>query len=60
MNHILVIGATGNVGRQVVAQLPDTGLRVRAFARNHSPLIFHRMSKWYRATLLFQKPWRRA
>ena len=32
MNKILVTGATGNVGRQVVAQLP--GAQVRAVARN--------------------------
>jgi len=34
MNRILVIGATGRVGRQVLSQLPATGLRVRALARN--------------------------
>ena len=34
MNHILIIGATGRVGRQVVAQLPATGVQVRALARN--------------------------
>lgn len=34
MNHILVIGATGRVGRQVLSQLPATGVRVRALARD--------------------------
>ncbi len=34
MNRILVIGATGRVGRQVLSQLPATGVRVRALARN--------------------------
>jgi uncharacterized protein YbjT (DUF2867 family) len=34
VNRILIIGATGTVGRQVVAQLPATGARVRALARN--------------------------
>src|SRR5438034_11830457 len=34
MNRILVIGATGNIGRQVVSQLLGTGVRVRALARN--------------------------
>jgi len=34
MNRILLIGATGTVGRQVVSQLPATGVRVRALARN--------------------------
>ena len=34
MNRILVIGATGNVGRQVVSQLPVTDVRVRALARD--------------------------
>jgi uncharacterized protein YbjT (DUF2867 family) len=34
MNRILVIGATGNVGRAVVAELPTTGVEVRALVRN--------------------------
>ncbi len=34
MNRILVIGATGNIGREVLAQLPATGARVRALVRN--------------------------
>lgn len=34
MNRILIIGATGRVGRHVLAQLPATGVRVRALARN--------------------------
>lgn len=34
MSRILVIGATGNVGRQVVSQLLGRGAQVRAFARN--------------------------
>ena len=34
MNRILVIGATGNIGRQVVAQLPASSVRVRALVRN--------------------------
>ncbi|MGO9257063.1 MAG: NAD(P)H-binding protein [Bryobacteraceae bacterium] len=34
MNRILIIGATGRVGRQVLSQLPATGVRVRALARN--------------------------
>ena len=34
MKRILVIGATGRVGRQVLSQLPATGVRVRALARN--------------------------
>jgi uncharacterized protein YbjT (DUF2867 family) len=34
MNRILVIGATGRVGRQLLSQLPRTGVRVRALARN--------------------------
>ncbi|HEV2669133.1 MAG TPA: NAD(P)H-binding protein, partial [Blastocatellia bacterium] len=33
-NTILVTGATGNVGRQVVSQLLATGARVRALTRN--------------------------
>ena len=34
MNRILVIGGTGNVGRQVGYQLRTTGARFRAMARN--------------------------
>jgi uncharacterized protein YbjT (DUF2867 family) len=34
MNHILVIGGTGTVGRQVLRRLAATGAQVRALARN--------------------------
>src|SRR5882724_604854 len=34
MSHILVIGSTGTVGRQVVSRLAATGAQVRALARN--------------------------
>lgn len=34
MKRTLIIGATGTVGRQVVAQLAATGVHVRALARN--------------------------
>src|SRR5881397_3954544 len=34
MNRILIIGASGNVGRQVLCQLPAAGARVRALVRN--------------------------
>jgi uncharacterized protein YbjT (DUF2867 family) len=34
MENILITGATGNVGRQVVSQLLATDVRVRAMARN--------------------------
>src|SRR5437762_10937189 len=34
MNHILVIGGTGTIGRQVLSQLVARGARVRAMARN--------------------------
>ncbi len=34
MNRILVAGATGRVGRQVVCQLSATGARIRALFRN--------------------------
>src|SRR5262245_1141688 len=34
MRRILVIGATGNVGRQVVSQLAAAGAQVRAMVRN--------------------------
>jgi uncharacterized protein YbjT (DUF2867 family) len=34
MNHILVIGGTGTIGRQVLSRLATTGAQVRALARN--------------------------
>jgi uncharacterized protein YbjT (DUF2867 family) len=34
MNRVLVIGATGNVGREAVSQLLVTGLPIRALTRN--------------------------
>jgi uncharacterized protein YbjT (DUF2867 family) len=34
MNRALVIGATGNIGRQVVSQLRASGAQVRALTRN--------------------------
>ena len=34
MNRVLIIGATGNVGRKVLSQLPATGVSVRALVRN--------------------------
>ena len=34
MDRVLVIGATGNIGRQVVSQLASRGVQVRAMTRN--------------------------
>ena len=34
MHRILVIGATGNIGRQLLSQLPATGAQVRALTRH--------------------------
>jgi uncharacterized protein YbjT (DUF2867 family) len=34
MRRVLVTGATGNIGREVVEQLRDTGCRIRALSRN--------------------------
>jgi uncharacterized protein YbjT (DUF2867 family) len=34
MNRVLIIGATGTVGRQVLSQLTATGAKVRALTRN--------------------------
>src|SRR5262245_48376655 len=34
MNHILIIGGTGNIGRQVVIQLTATREQVRALVRD--------------------------
>src|SRR5439155_6791665 len=40
MNHILVIGGTGTVGRQVLSRLADRVAQVRALARNPSAARF--------------------
>ena len=40
MNHILVIGETGTVGRQVLSRLADRVAQVRALARNPSAARF--------------------
>jgi uncharacterized protein YbjT (DUF2867 family) len=34
VNRILITGATGNIGGQVLSQLPSSGLQVRALVRN--------------------------
>jgi uncharacterized protein YbjT (DUF2867 family) len=34
MNRILIVGGSGNIGRQVICQLTATGVQVRALARN--------------------------
>ena len=40
MHRVLVIGATGNVGREVVRQLSDWGPKVRALARRPESAAF--------------------
>ena len=40
MNHILVIGGTGTVGRHVVSRLAATGAQIRALARNPGTASF--------------------
>jgi uncharacterized protein YbjT (DUF2867 family) len=40
VNRVLVIGATGRVGRQVVSQLQATGAEVSALARNPDAACF--------------------
>jgi uncharacterized protein YbjT (DUF2867 family) len=40
MNRILVIGATGNIGSQVVAQLSAAGVPVRAMTRSPEAALF--------------------
>ena len=45
MKRVLVTGATGNVGRQVVEQLRGTACRIRALSRNpHSANLPHDVS----------------
>lgn len=40
MNRILIIGATGNVGRQVLAQLAFANARIRVLSRNPDAAAF--------------------
>lgn len=47
---ILVTGATGNVGRQVVARLRELGAPVRALVRDPVPRSFPRASRWSAVT----------
>jgi uncharacterized protein YbjT (DUF2867 family) len=44
MTHILVIGGTGSVGRQVVSPLSAAGAEVRALARNPAARFLLRRS----------------
>src|SRR5262245_46262257 len=34
VKHILITGATGNIGNQVLWQLPSSGMHIRALVRN--------------------------
>jgi uncharacterized protein YbjT (DUF2867 family) len=34
MKRVLITGATGNIGRQIISSLPSSGLHVRALVRN--------------------------
>jgi uncharacterized protein YbjT (DUF2867 family) len=45
VKRILVIGATGNVGREVISQLLTAIVRVRALARNPESANLPRRSK---------------
>ena len=57
MNRILVIGATGNVGRQVLAQLLATGAtRPRAGAQSGRGSICRHKSRWCAEISLSPRP----
>jgi uncharacterized protein YbjT (DUF2867 family) len=47
MRKILVIGATGNVGANVVLQLLDTGVEIRALSRNPDSANFPHEEKFH-------------
>ena len=55
MNPILVIGATGTVGRQVVSRLAATGTQVRAMARNPGAARCRHRSRWCAEISLFPR-----
>ncbi|MGP4103031.1 NmrA family NAD(P)-binding protein [Nonomuraea sp. KM90] len=54
---ILVTGATGTVGRQIVAQLVERGARVRSLTRNPAAAGLPPGSRWPAAT--WPRPGRR-
>jgi hypothetical protein len=56
MNRILVIGGTGNIGREVVSQLGATGARFRAMTRNPDAAACHHRSRWCAAISRFPRP----
>jgi uncharacterized protein YbjT (DUF2867 family) len=53
MNRLLIIGATGNVGRQLLSQLPAMGAQVRALTRNPHATRFPRQVEVVRGDLIF-------
>src|SRR5713226_7213094 len=57
MNRILVIGCTGNVGRQVVYQLAATGARFRAMTRNPDAAGLPPQVDVVRGISRFLRPW---
>ena len=57
MNRILVTGATGTVGRQVVSQLLPTDSRVRAMTRNPNAARLPAGLKSYAAISPSPKAW---
>lgn len=54
---ILITGATGMVGRQVVSQLLDAGAAVRALARDPGSLACPAALSWCAATCLSRLAW---
>jgi uncharacterized protein YbjT (DUF2867 family) len=40
VNRILITGATGNIGGQVLSELPATGLQIRALVRSPGTAVF--------------------
>jgi uncharacterized protein YbjT (DUF2867 family) len=55
MNRILVTGATGTVGRQVVFQLTGTGAQIRVLVRNPEAAGLRQRLMWCGEISLFPK-----
>src|SRR4030088_2651389 len=53
MNRVLIIGATGNVGREVVSQLTAMNAHVRALTRNPEAARFSPQVEVVRGDLAF-------
>lgn len=56
MNHMLVIGGTGTIDRQVLSRLAATGAQARALARNPEACRLPPQVEWFAEISLLPRP----